>query len=357
MEASHLLRVLLGGFVCLMVIGCRSEYDRESQTQQPTALASRNISSSTLDLVEIWRVRTGPPNPWSYVQSPPFLYVAKDKVVMSSFVDADWRRNYDSYLTAFSLDTGAVIWQTKYQDPGYGTATASAYLDNTSNKLYLAYSFRVSAFDLETGRQLWTTENLGDHESYTFPYEQVDPLQLQIDNSKEHIKIDPSSGKVLSEQKTNLLRMRVPYKNILMLGHRDYFGAFDENGQLLWKIPYWAEFWPTFVNDEDFIIAFGRAKYWIWRVNAQTGQDRWRSSPDIVSNYAIWRDRVIALREDGYLLSMDLETGQLFNYAIFDKDFKEAIGKKPFWVAASDPYLYVYFGDTQELIAYQISAH
>mgnify|MGYP001461243585 CR=1 FL=1 len=354
MKAPHFLRLLFGGFVCLLVIGCQSDFDLGTPSPQPTPLPSRYISSSTLDLVEIWRARTEFPNPSPDVQSPPFLYVTKDKVVMSSFVAG---RSQDSYLTAFSLGTGAVLWQTRYPDPGFGTATNTAYLDNASNKLYLAYSFRVSAFDLETGRQLWTTENLGDHESYTFPYEQVDPLQLQIDNTKENIKIDPSSGKVLSVQGTNLPRLRVPYKNILMLDHGDYFGAFDGNGQLLWKIPHWAEFWPTFVNDEDFVIAFGRAKYWIWRVNAQTGQDRWRSSPDIVSNYVIWRDRVIALREDGYLLSMDLETGQLFNYAIFDKDFKEAIGKRPFWVAASDPYLYVYFGDTQELIAFQISAH
>jgi outer membrane protein assembly factor BamB len=355
MKTFHLLNILFGGFICLLVIGCQTESNGELQTQQAPVLASRTISSSTLDLVEIWRDRTEFPNPSPYVQSPPFLYVTKDKVVMSSFVDAG--RSHDSYLTAFSLGTGTVIWQTRYQDPGFGTATDSAYLDNSSNKLYLAYSFRVSAFDLETGRQLWITENLGDHESYTFPYQQVDPSQLQIENSKENIKIDPSSGKVLSVQGTDLPRLRVPYKNVLLLNHEDYFGAFDGNGQLLWKIPQWAEFWPTFINDEDFIIAFGRAKYWIWRVNAQTGQDRWRSSPDIVSNYAIWRDRVIALREDGYLLSMDLETGQLFNYAIFDKDFKEAIGKRPFWVTANDPYLYVYFGDTQELIAYQISVH
>jgi len=341
----------------------------EETSQAPTAvLPSRTMVSSTMDMTEIWRVRTGPPNyPSPAGQTPPFFYVTQNKIVMSTTIEDG---SNDSYLNTFSMDTGTTIWQTRYQNSN-GARSAAAYLDNASNRLYLEYGFHVGAFDLGTGQQLWMTKELRDHESYVFPYKQENPSQLQIDNSVERITIDQSTGNILSIQPSNLAAMdfmRVPHNNILMKNLSNdeqikfnlapgtyHFGAFDANGQLLWEIPNFAEFWPTFINDNDFIVAFGGPKYWIWRVDAQTGLDRWRSDLGIVSNYAILRDRVIALREDGYLLSMDLESGRLFNYAVFDMNFRESIGERPFWVAASDPYLFVYFGDTQELVAFRMN--
>ncbi|MBI5950998.1 MAG: PQQ-like beta-propeller repeat protein [Chloroflexi bacterium] len=352
--------------ICLLTAGCGN-----AMSTPPSApLPSRNLVSSTINMTEIWRVRTGPPNyPSPAAQTPPFLYVAKDKIMINAFI---MDGSNDSYLTAYALDTGAVIWQTRYSEPRNGTSMGAGYLDTVSNRLYLEYGFHVGIFDIGTGQQLWVTEELRGHESYVFPYQQANPAQLQIDNSQERITIDPSTGNILSVQPSNLAAMdfmRVPHNNILIknisydeqakfnLAPETYhFGAFDANGQLLWEIPNSAEFWPTFINDDDFIVAFGGPKYWLWRVNAQTGLDRWRSDLGIVSNYAILRDCVIALREDGNaLLSMDLETGRLSGYAIFDRGFTEAIGESPFWVAASDPYLFVYFGDTQELIAFKVS--
>jgi len=348
--------------VCSIITGCESA----TSTPSPVFLPSRNLVSSTIDMAEIWRIRTGKPNPSPDVQTPPFLYVTQDKILMSTTIEDG---SNDSYLTAFSVDTGSIIWQTRYKNSN-GTRSAAAYLDVASNRLYLEYGFTVSAFEIVTGQQIWVTKELRDHETYVFPYRQANPAQLQIDNSQERITIDSSTGNILSVQPSNLAAMdfmRVLHNNILIknisydeqakfnLAPETYhFGAFDANGQLLWEIPNFAEFWPTFINGDDFIVAFGRPKYWLWRVDAQTGLDRWRSDLGIISNYAILRDRVIALREDGYLLSMDIESGRLFNHAVFDKDFRGVIGESPFWIAASDPYLFIYFGDTQELIAYKL---
>lgn len=341
----------------------------EETSQAPTAvLPSRTMASSTMDMTEIWRVRTGLPNPSPDVQTPPFLYIAGDKIVMSTFIEDG---SYDSFLTAFSLTTGGIVWQTRYKDPDSGTNIGKAYLDKISNRLYLVYSYRVSAFDLETGRQLWITENLRTHVGYVFPYEQTDASKIQVDNPQDHITIDSSTGKILTVQPSTwsgVDNLKVLYHDLLIKNLSDeevdkfnfdqksyHFGALDVSGQFLWDIPQHAEFWPTFINENDFIVAFGGPTYQIWRVNAQTGLDRWRSDLGIVSNYAILQDRVIALREDGYLLSMDLESGRLFNYAVFDMNFRESIGERPFWVAASDPYLFVYFGDTQELVAFRMN--
>jgi len=65
------------------------------------------------------------------------------------------------------------------------------------------------------------------------------------------------------------------------------------------------------------------------------------------------KDRVIALREDGYLESRDITTGELLEYIVFDKGFKDAFGKRVFVVQAQEPYLFVYFGDSQEIIVFK----
>jgi len=139
----------------------------EETSQAPTAvLPSRTMVSSTMDMTEIWRVRTGPPNyPSPAGQTPPFFYVTQNKIVMSTTIEDG---SNDSYLNTFSMDTGTTIWQTRYQNSN-GARSAAAYLDNASNRLYLEYGFHVGAFDLGTGQQLWMTKELRDHESYVFP--------------------------------------------------------------------------------------------------------------------------------------------------------------------------------------------
>jgi len=122
---------------------------------------------------------------------------------------------------------------------------------------------------------------------------------------------------------------------------------------VIWQLPYYPVIWPTFVNENDFLVEFGGPLCWIWKIDSQTGSDYWRSSPDIVSNYTVFGDKVYALRQDGYLLSMDLESGELLGYMTFDYGFSDFVGQRPFWLIASAPYLFIYFGDSQELIAFR----
>ena len=154
LQFSFLKVVVLSNFLVfatlLMTTGCRDGRSSFDPTQTPIPLESRNIVFSDLDLTEVWRLRTGTPNTFvSNIQTPPFVFITKDKVIFGSYIDQN--KNLDSYLTALSLSSGEMIWQTILSNPGNGTSLNSAYLDTKSKRLFLVYSFRVAGFDLETG--------------------------------------------------------------------------------------------------------------------------------------------------------------------------------------------------------------
>jgi outer membrane protein assembly factor BamB len=338
----------------LLIVGCgKSSFD---PTATPTPLGSRNTVSSDLDLTEIWRVRTGEPNTFvSDIQTPPFIFVTKDKVVFGSYIDRN--KNLDSYLTALSLSSGEIIWQTTFSNPSNGTSLDSAYLDIKTNRLFLVYSFRVAGFDLETGQQLWITPSLGGHTGYAFAYDQGD--KLIVDSSDpDRIIIEPTTGQILSRQESDHQRMMIIRDGIKLVNNESGFVAMDQNNQTIWT---WydrgriAEFWPSFINENDLIAEFGAASYYLARINYHSGKKVWESAFYFMSNYALLENRVFGLTEDGALVALNLEDGHRVGQMQFDKRIRNGnTATDPFFVAISDPYLFTYFGDTQELVAFKV---
>lgn len=357
-NSSRFLKTrVLPNFLVLifMMTSCRVGQSPFDPTATPTSQESRKIVSSNLNLTEIWRFRTGMSNTFvSNIQTPPFIFTTKDKVIFGSYIDPN--KNQDSYLTALSQDFGEVLWQTKISNPGNGTHLDSAYLNIKTNRLFLVYSFRVAGFDLETGQQLWITPDLGGHNNYIFAYEQSDAL-LVDSSERERITIDPSTGQVLSRQKTGQPRMII-FRDGITLVNNPSFMAIDQSNQTIWT---WhqagldVEFWPSFVDDDELIAEFGGPVYYLARINYHTGQAVWESVFYIMSNYALLENRVFALIEDGSLVALDLESGQVVGLMQFDKRIRTGdFATAPFWVATSDPYLFTYFGDTQELVAFKL---
>ena len=358
LQSAFLKARIISNFLTILFItvSCRTGQSHLDLKATPTLLESRNIISSSLNLTEIWRFRTGVPNTFvSNIQTPPFIFTTKDKVIFGSYIDPN--KNLDSYLTALSQSSGEVIWQTKISNPGNGTSIDSAYLNVKMDRLFLIYSFRVASFDLETGQQLWITSNLGGHNNYIFAYEQSDALLIDS-SERERIAIDPSTGQVLSRQKTGQPRMVILRDGITLVNNPGFM-AMDQNNHIKWT---WhqagldAEFWPSFIDDDELIAEFGGPVYYLARINYHTGQKVWESVFYIMSNYALFENRVFALIEDGSLVALDLENGQVVGLMQFDKRIRTGdFATAPFLVAASDPYLFTYFGDTQELIAFKFT--
>jgi len=106
----------------------------------------------------------------------------------------------------------------------------------------------------------------------------------------------------------------------------------------------------------DHLGVLDQVCYDIIRANVQTGQVIWETSErNYLSNFALVGSRVYALREDLTLVAFDLDTGTILGTLQFDGPPAETvcrgIGGTVYWVVADGPYVLVYFGDTQELIA------
>lgn len=338
----------------LVASGCKFGKPPVNSPETLAPLGTRSVVSSTLSLVEIWRFRTGIPNTLvSNIQTPPFLFVTSDKVVVASY--GDLTKSTDAYLTALSLNSGEIIWQTAYGDPDYGVHIDSAYHDTETNRLFLIYSFRVAGFDLDTGKQLCISPDLGGHTGYIFSYDQGE--KLFIDSSKpERITIEPSNCMMLSREPITDQRLTIFRNNIKLYNGNNGFQGTDQVSQLswVWEGRIGAEFWPTFINDENLVAEFGGPVYYLARINYHTGQKIWNSSLYVMSNYAVYEDRVFALIEDGSLIALDLENGKVVGRMQFDKKIRDGnVASHPFFVVVNFPYLYTYFGDTQELVAFK----
>jgi outer membrane protein assembly factor BamB len=324
-------------------------------TPIPTPSGSHPVVYSNLNLVEVWRYRTGfAASAWEQLSPPAAMIVAQNKVVIGTSVDVNDPANRDSFLTALALDSGQMLWQTRYSEVDFGTVIYSSYLDSKLNRLYLQYGFNLSAFDPETGKQLWATPNLGEHTTYIFAHEQQDGVLTVRTNNNELLTFDPNDGRLLSRQKVAYF-LTITHAGIeipIPQTPFDFQWAFECARPKLW---------PTFVDDEDLLLECAwRDSAWpyiLYRANYKTGQTVWRTPRQFISGYAIRGNTLYLLDEFTQLDAIDMETGAFLGSTIFDNKLtKDAMSTRPFWVAIQDPYLVIYFGDTQELVAFRFGA-
>jgi outer membrane protein assembly factor BamB len=324
---------------------CALPSPRPISTPIPTPSGSHQVTFSDLGLTEIWRHRAGIAEAYDLQLNPPPLIIAHDKVIISSYVDLHERNDQDSFLTARALDSGKIIWQTRYSGVGFGTRVNSSYFDSTLNRIYLQYSSSIGAFDAETGKQLWVTPNLGDHITYIFAHEQQDGVLTVTSNNHELLTFDPNDGRLLSRQKVaHFLTITHAGTEIAIPQESDSKWAFDCHRPVVW---------PTFVGDEDVLLECPWP-YMLYRANTKTGKTVWRSPPSFVSNYAIRNNTLYIMDRATGLDSINIETGKYSGRMSFDGKFPTD-GVARFWVAIQDSYLIIYLGDTQELVAFSFN--
>jgi outer membrane protein assembly factor BamB len=313
-------------------------------------LPPRSIVNNSLGLVEQWRFLTGPSNGYPLTFS--LISVTENRVLVSFFA-GDNLEVHDSYLTALSLEDGHVIWQTRFEDPDFGTIIHDVALDPKARKIYLIYSFRVSGFDLETGKQLWITRDLGGHTAYRFEPGVIDPVRLRS-SASQYIDIDPRTGKVLSRKKFDepLLTIRNEYVSISQVEDKGLVGIDRSTGQQLWGYERLrVEYLPVFVDD-NVLAEHGSAIYRLFCFNAYTGETVWETEREYISNYAVSGKRVYAITQDGRLITLNLKNGQSIGEMKFGPE-PTGIGTKKFWITINEPYVLVYLDDSQELIAFK----
>lgn len=338
-------------FFLIGLVGCVQPPARMGSTPIPTPpLGSHRVVSSSIPLVEIWRYRVGYSEAFDLQFNPPPLVIARDKVIISAYVDANDPYT-DSILTARALDSGEILWQTRYSKINrYGATRINFhYFDEKLNRLYLQYGFNIGAFDTETGKQIWVTPSLGDHTTYIFAQEQQDGFLTVKTNNNELLTFDPSDGRLLSIEKvTYYLTIARTGTEIPIPRTIEFKWAFECARPKIW---------PTFVGNDDLLLECAwRDSAWpymLYRANYKTGQTIWSSPRQFISNYALRGNTLYIVDESAKLQAINIETGELLGMMAFDGEMTDTAHIRPFWAAIQDPYLFIYFGDTQELVAFK----
>jgi outer membrane protein assembly factor BamB len=314
------------------------------------------ISSSFSGVSTIWRVSTGKPNiePLPY---SPYLFIHNNKVITGWFASPDDSNLNTSVLTAIALDSGKTVWQTEYHSD-HTTITFSTYMDEISNRLFLAYAYSIGAFDLDTGKEMWKLDDLAEPRkncSFDFLQKQHDTVSLLVDH--DAVFVGKFTGQVVSrtqtayDSSTVVIDDNIAITNQSVANYSAGLVAKNRDGVVLWQRPaVMITGQPVLLGNATMLVPYGNALWSMIKMNYKTGEVYW-STGGFVSNFFVWGDKVLALRQDGALVFLDVNTGQDVGKIFFDHDFSAATGEKPFFVVASGPYIVVYFGDTQELVA------
>ena len=314
----------------------------------------RSVVSTTLSLIEQWRFRTDKPN--NQYPVPSTLFIANDKVIFGSYAGPQ-SSIPDSLLTALTLDGGQIVWQTRYGPLNMTTRIDDALLLPEHNRLYLVSpTFRVSAFNLETGEQLWVSEKLKGHELYRFVPDLSGDKIVLSSSGDDIIILDVDSGAFLSYGPRNMPWPIATYGQIVVsLDGNQLVGTDYSTKQVLWE--YYHEWQRIVPYSGGILLQSTRPPIYSYDyIDVSSGKKIWSTSiggRGYASNISVLGDQAYTLDREGNLVAMALNDGHVLGEMRFDyaPTLKPAI--YPYWVAASGPYLLIYFGDSQELIAFK----
>lgn len=101
---------------------------------------------------ELWRMPLGPfNNPFGHGSSP---ILAGNRLLMACDQDTN------SFLLAVDKETGRLLWRTSRPHAQRGYSTPVLYRSSEGLQVLLAGSYRLSGYDVETGKELWWIRRL-----------------------------------------------------------------------------------------------------------------------------------------------------------------------------------------------------
>ncbi len=321
----------------ILVTSCQS-----SQSSSPL-IGRRQVTESSLGLVEQWRVSTSREDYSAYY--PPPLAIIGDCVVIGFDSEQD---KAISRLEGISLESGKVLWKSLFK----GNISASFH---DSQRIFLMSAYHIGAYRLSDGKRLWEND-LKEHQSYWFlPWDPVSPLKIY---SSEHelFQVDPETGKVLSIENTIVYMQYDKYQFVYTVeGLYRSINAVDPTiNRVIWSHQIDSKTrWQPGIVDNNLVFFEKSVASKIVSIDIPSGKENWETSEEFVSNYAIVNEQLFALTREGALVALNPATGQRIGQMSFSNPSPQDPGGYPFWVAGNENYVLIYFGDSQELIAFK----
>lgn len=332
-----------------MVVSC---IQRDTELlEQPTSLDARTTVEMTLPLSEQWR-RTNISLP--YFRIPSGVLASGEFVY---FVDYETGHT-KGHLRVLDASSGIAKWEVT-GIPRLHSMVAGQKI------LLIAVDWEIRAYDFSNGELLWHSERLPDHTSYLiYPVVNGEVLVYSVEdafNRREQVLryYDIQNGSM-----ENTIRTRVlpDSRMVLISSYAEYWidddrlWATDKNSDtVLWQVAINGPVnsWPIQI-DSILVFSFYNGIFSeLWAVNATTGVLKWRYEEETVSNFALYQGAIYAIRVDGALVGIDPRTGQEVGHVSFaPTETETGTRKTAYWVTASDDMIFVYFGDSKELIAF-----
>lgn len=266
------------------------------------------------------------------------------------------------HVTVLDTRTGELIW--RFEDIPY---PHSMFVHE--DFLYLAVNWNILAWNLSTGETIWKSEDLRDHTGY-----QIHPALLEdnilIYSTETNFFIPTQLLRYYNRNDgvlVELITIRIESDSGFMFFRSPQVDYWIGDGKLwavnspdmttLWQVDMnnmnRVSGWPI-VHEQRLIVALGTYPI-VQAYDTSTGELVWEYNERLLSNIVVMDGVLYALKTDGHLIALDANNGKPLGSITFSP-FETQSGprSKAYWVAASSGRIFVYFGDSQELVAIKI---
>lgn len=356
----HLVKKLRFVFVIIsigVVIGCFGIIWLENSSSQPAPTPSRQIVQNSSSIHELWRkgdiwlLRGGR-------NTAPRLPATNEIIGYANYDSS----SLQSQLQVLDAESGRLIWETPDQ-------LSLHSLIAEDNHLFVAVNWEIRGYQLTNGQLLWQTPGEPSQRTgydLTWLDEKVVVYANILGENATLMSVyDTTTGDLVQ-------RSRIPARPrpLLITSQTEYQG---ECGKLLavdrhttevgWQIELTGgcpEPWPLLIGSN--LLVHTSADYrgsvtnrisGLYLIDTTSGIINWRAlEGEIISNPAVIDRTIYAIRRNGDIVGIDLDTGQevgTIQFNISQTDPRQ----NAYWLAANGRQLFAYYGDSRELIAFQ----
>lgn len=341
--------VILTGFL-ISSVACSSQGDRALPIQPPL-ISSRSVTDVNLPFHEQWRRSSL----LLFNTESDRLHVYGNQLFFVSYEDD----GITGRLEALNAKNGALLWKTEPLPFSVDSLAVDA------KRLYLALDRKILAYDLSTGKVLWEDVLLGGRTTYQiYPMDSTllvySEEDISSDGDEEQVirKYDSQSGLLISTERININQKN----SSLLLKTLTY--DYWTDGKTLWVLDnltqqeQWkvaidnpVEYQPLLI-DSKLIFASGIFSDVIG-VDNISGHQVWKYGDKIVSNLTARGGIIYVVRTDAAIVCIDSATGEEVGYIDIEPRVTETSSRShAYLITASEDMLFVYYGDSQELIAF-----
>ncbi len=225
-----------------------------------------------------------------------------------------------------------------------------------ASTLFVSGSFGVKAFEANNGALRWTSDiPRPDHTDYILFFEDSQ-LKLFMPGPHKFTTLDQTSGAAGEIQQIgDMVAIDSQYRYMWDRSQELFWVEEHATQQVRWQLSIpvkWPQF-PIRVANRLVIptVTSNASWYSVVVVDRDSGQQLWTCWDCFASDVAVDGGRLYAIQRDGSLGAYDVETGQVLGTIRFAGGAPMAPHALAYAIAAAEGRVFVYFGDSQELIA------